>query len=284
MRFSALVLLCLGFHVLLSQKKTDTLRLYYAINEIESSVNNSRMDSALKAQNGTLLDIGIYGYSDFLSSDAYNISLSQKRENAVKQYLAAKASPSQLNFYACEGRGEKFSKDNSSAEGEPKQRRVDVYFEPVTIISISEARLETPKDSVPKTQVKKNLEDLKAGESLAIEGLSFIPGRHMILNSSAPALQKLLQALKNNPKLKVEIQGHVCCTDNGEDGVDLDTREKKLSENRAKAIYDYLVEKGIDSKRLKYKGYARTKPREPVEDTPEKEQANRRVEILVLEK
>lgn len=267
-----------------SQKKADTLRLYFAINETESPANNARIDSAIKALNGQLMDVGIFGYADFLSNDAYNISLSQKRADLVKKRLILKAAPSQLNFYACEGRGEKFSKDNSSPEGEPKQRRVDVYFEPLTIINISEARLETPKDSATKTGPKKNLEDLNAGESLTIAGLSFIPGRHIILTSSAPALQKILQTLKANPKLKVEIQGHVCCTDNGEDGIDLDTREKKLSENRAKAIYDYLVDKGIKASRLTYKGYARTKPKEPVEDTPEKEQANRRVEIMVLEK
>ena len=100
------------------------------------------------------------------------------------------------------------------------------------------------------------------------------------------ALQKLLKTLKDNPKLKVEIQGHVCCTNNGEDGVDADydTREPKLSENRAKAIYEYLIDKGIAKSRLTYKGYGRSKPKEPIEDTPEKEQANRRVEILILEK
>jgi outer membrane protein OmpA-like peptidoglycan-associated protein len=267
-----------------SQKKADTLRLYFAINETSSAINNSRMDSAIKALNGQLTDVGIFGYADFLSNESYNISLSQKRANLVKDYLLSRTASSQLNVYACEGKGEKLSRDNSSPEGEPKQRRVDVYFEPITIINISEARLETPKDSTPETQANKKLEDLKAGESLTIAGLSFVPGRHMILNSSAPALQKLLQTLKANPKMKVEIQGHVCCTDNGEDGIDLDTRQKKLSENRAKAIYDYLVEKGIDPKRLTYKGYARTKPKEPVEDSPKKEQANRRVEIMVVEK
>ncbi len=242
------------------------------------------MDSGIKAINGKLNDVGIFGYAEFLSNDAYNIALSQKRADEVKKYLETKTPPSQMNIYATEGRGEKFSKDNSSPEGEPKQRRVDIYFEPVTVINISEARLETPKDSLPKPEQKKKIEELNAGESLAIEGLSFVPGRHLILQSSVPALQKLLKTLKDNPKLKVEIQGHVCCTNNGEDGVDYDTREPKLSENRAKAIYEYLIDKGIVKSRLSYKGYGRTKPKEPIEDTPEKEQANRRVEILVLEK
>jgi outer membrane protein OmpA-like peptidoglycan-associated protein len=266
-----------------AQKKADTLRLYYAINERESQYNFSRIDSALRALTGALLDVGIYGYADFLSDDVYNVSLSQKRADAVKKYLLSKAAPSQLNVYACEGKGERFSKSNSSKEGEPKQRRVDIYFEPLVIININEARLETPKEE-PPVESKKNLEELNAGESLAIEGLSFVPGRHLILKSSAPILQKLLQTLKDNPTLKIEIQGHVCCTDNGEDGVDLDTREKKLSENRAKAINDYLADKGISKSRLSYAGYGRTKPKVIIEDTPEKEQMNRRVEIKVLEK
>ncbi|HWY10012.1 MAG TPA: OmpA family protein [Bacteroidia bacterium] len=281
---SFLFALCIVSFGCFSQKKADTLRLYYAINETASQHNFSRIDSAIKALNGKLIDVGIFGYADFLSDDKYNIMLSQKRADAVRKYLETKAPPSQMNIYTTEGKGETFSKDNSSPEGEPKQRRVDIYFEPVTVINISEARLETPKDSAPKPESKKKIEELNTGESLAIEGLSFVPGRHLILQSSVPALQKLLKTLKNNPKLKVEIQGHVCCTNNGEDGVDYDTREPKLSENRAKAIYEYLIDKGISKSRLSYKGYGRTKPKEPIEDSPEKEQANRRVEVLVLEK
>jgi hypothetical protein len=142
-----------------SQKKADTLRLYYAINETESLHNFSRIDSVVKVLNGKLVDVGIYGYADFLSNDEYNIALSQKRADAVKKYLETKAPPSQMNIYATEGKGEKFSKANSSREGEPKQRRVDIYFEPVTIINISEARLETPKDSTPKPEPKKTLKN-----------------------------------------------------------------------------------------------------------------------------
>jgi outer membrane protein OmpA-like peptidoglycan-associated protein len=277
------VVLCFLGLSCFSQKKTDTLRLYFAINEIQSSANFSRLDSSIKALGKKNIDIGIFGYADFLSNDDYNKNLSQKRADAIKEHITKKLPSSQINIYACEGKGEKASKDNSSPEGEPKQRRVDIYFEPVVTLNVAESFLETPKDSLPKDTKKKNIEELKAGESIAIEGLSFVPGRHIILQSAAPALQKLLKTMKDNPKLKIEIQGHVCCTA-GDDGVDLDTREPKLSENRAKAIYDYLIEKGINKSRLSYKGFGRSKPKEPIEDTPEKEQANRRVEILVLEK
>ena len=229
------------------------------------------------------MDVGIYGYADFLSSDNYNLLLSQKRADAVKKYLISKAPSSKFNFYACEGKGEALSKDNSSPEGEQKFRRVDVYFEPVVVLNVAEKFLETPKDSAPAPP-KKNIEELNKGESMAVEGLSFVPGRHLILESAVPVLQKLLKTMKDSPKLKIEIQGHVCCTSGPDDGLDYDTRERNLSEARAKAIYEYLVAKGIQEGRLSFKGFGHSKPKELIEDTPAKEQANRRVEILILEK
>lgn len=280
--FIFFILSFLGF----SQKKTDTLRLYYAINEIESAKNNSRIDSAINVTQGKNVDVGIFGFADFLSNDAYNLALSQKRAEAAKTHLLSKGTASLINIYACEGKGEKLSKDNSSKEGEPKQRRVDIYFEPVVVLSVAEKFLEAPKEepkSEPKPTDKKNIEELDKGETMSLEGLSFVPGRHLILESAVPVLQKLLKTLKENPKLKIEIQGHVCCTDDA-DGLDYDTRVRNLSEARAKAIYDYLVAKGISENRLSYKGFGHSKPKEPIEDSPKKEQANRRVEIMVLEK
>ncbi len=277
-----LLAFCFVFSVGFSQKKADTLRLYFGINEAESAQNFLRMDSAVNSLNKNV-DVAIYGFADFLSSAEYNLSLSQKRAEIVKNYILSKKS-SYINIYVCEGKGERFSKVNSSPEGEAKFRRVDVYFEPIVTLKVAESFLETPKDSVPPKEKKKEIEELNSGESIAIEGLSFVPGRHLILESAVPALQKLLKTMKDNPKLKVEIQGHVCCTNGDEDGLDFDTREKNLSEARAKAIYEYLVAKGISEERLSYKGYGHSKPKEPVEDSSAKEQANRRVEILVLEK
>lgn len=270
---------------LLSQKKADTLRLYFNINEVSSPLNYSRLDSAVSSLKGKYADVAIYGYADFLHSNDYNQTLSQQRANDVKKHLLKISSKSQFNIYVCEGKGEALSQENNSSDGEPKQRRVDVYFEPVVTINVADDKLETPKDKLSETkEPAKNLEEMEAGESLSLKGLSFEPGRHFVLKSSEPVLEKLLQTLKKQKSLKIEIQGHVCCTQNGADGMDLDTREMKLSENRAKAIYDYLIKKGISKNRLSYKGYGRTKPKFPLELTPEEEQANRRVEIMIVEK
>lgn len=97
-------------------------------------------------------------------------------------------------------------------------------------------------------------------------------------------LNKLLQFLHLNPKISIEIDGHT------------DSRGSKelnmnLSENRAKAVYDYLITKGIDENRLSYKGFGSTHPIIPDAKIDEmsseaaKEKAyqeNRRVEYKIL--
>jgi len=94
---------------------------------------------------------------------------------------------------------------------------------------------------------------------------------------SKAELQKIITFLKANPTLKVEFGGH---TDNSGDKV----FNKTLSNNRAKAIYDYVIEKGsIPATNLSFKGYGDTKPKAP-NDTPENKAKNRRTELKVLSK
>jgi len=84
-------------------------------------------------------------------------------------------------------------------------------------------------------------------------------------------LDEAVSVLKKNPEIVVEIQGH---TDNIGSGA----YNQKLSENRAKAIVDYLVDHGIASYRLTAKGYGFTQP-VASNDTEEGRAKNRRVEL-----
>jgi len=94
---------------------------------------------------------------------------------------------------------------------------------------------------------------------------------------SKAELQKIITFLKANPTLKVEFSGH---TDNSGDKA----FNKTLSNNRAKAIYDYVIEKGnLPATNLSYKGYGDTKPKAP-NDTPENKAKNRRTELKILSK
>jgi outer membrane protein OmpA-like peptidoglycan-associated protein len=80
--------------------------------------------------------------------------------------------------------------------------------------------------------------------------------------------------LIENPSLKVEISGHT-------DNLGNATENIKLSTNRAKAVVDYLVNKGIAANRLTYKGFGSTKP--IADNGTEKGRAkNRRTEFTVV--
>jgi outer membrane protein OmpA-like peptidoglycan-associated protein len=83
--------------------------------------------------------------------------------------------------------------------------------------------------------------------------------------------------MEENPKLKIEIQGHICCQMNGD--------INNVSTARSRAIYNYLIRSKIDRKRMTFKGYGTSKPIHPIpEKTEQEENENRRVEILIVEK
>jgi outer membrane protein OmpA-like peptidoglycan-associated protein len=77
----------------------------------------------------------------------------------------------------------------------------------------------------------------------------------------------------------------MCCDDALKtDGFDLDTKEFMLSNNRAKAVYDFFVQNGIDAARLTYKGYGTRKRLVNPEKTDTDRDKNRRVEFLIVKK
>ena len=86
-------------------------------------------------------------------------------------------------------------------------------------------------------------------------------------------LDKLVSYLQQNT-IRIEVGGHT-------DNQGSDEYNDRLSENRAKAVYDYLVQKGIPANRLQYKGYGM---RVPVADnaTEEGRSANRRTEFKII--
>lgn len=87
-------------------------------------------------------------------------------------------------------------------------------------------------------------------------------------------LDEVAAWLKQNPELKVEIGGHT--DDRGSDEYN-----QRLSENRAKSVYDYFVQSGVDASRLSYKGYGESRPI-ATNETEEGRQANRRVELQIV--
>ena len=278
LKFSLLFLNLLIVKYFFSQNQNDTLRLYYLINQYKSSAQFYKLDSMLNQLGDKKLLLNINGYADFLSSNSYNKLLSSRRALSVKKYIQSK----KLNITSIEIKalGEVNSKlQTNLIVGQPNQRRVDV----IIVNDIKSNNDQTKKQNNISNKKINSTIILKKGERTTLEGLSFEPGRHYLLPQSRPVLESLLETLLKSEDLKIEIQGHICCKGDSEDGFDLDSNNNKLSENRAKVVYDFLIKNGIEANRLNFVGFGHTQPKVFPELSPDDEQENRRVEIKVLE-
>ena len=108
---------------------------------------------------------------------------------------------------------------------------------------------------------------------VVLRNVFFETGSAALRPESFAELDRLAALLAEMATLKIQINGH---TDNvGDDASNL-----KLSEARAKAVYDYLAGKNIAAERLKYKGYGESQPVES-NDSPEGRSRNRRTEFIL---
>jgi outer membrane protein OmpA-like peptidoglycan-associated protein len=118
------------------------------------------------------------------------------------------------------------------------------------------------------------LQPIKVGETVVLKNIFFDTDKYELKPESDAELEKLITLLKKNPKMKIEINGHT-------DNVGADAYNQVLSENRSKAVYEYLVKLGIAKDRLSYKGYGETKPID-TNDTEAGKANNRRTEFKVV--
>ena len=135
---------------------------------------------------------------------------------------------------------------------------------------------------LPKTseyqEVQKDikLKNIAVGNSIVLKNIFFDFNKATLRKESENEIQQLTKLLMDVPTMKIEISGH---TDNRGS----DEYNKNLSNQRAKAVYDRLIEKGIDASRLTFMGYGEEKPI-ATNDTEEGRQLNRRTEFKVLAK
>ena len=106
-------------------------------------------------------------------------------------------------------------------------------------------------DSVYKKDIA--LQPVALNTVITFQNVLFATGSFVLPNEAPVELDKLMQVLTENPTLKLEISGHTDNIGKAEDNL-------LLSANRAKAIVDYLVTKGISLSRLSYKGYGSAQP------------------------
>ncbi|UUC45261.1 OmpA family protein [Flavobacterium cerinum] len=234
-----------------------------------------RLDDWIK-QNTTSKIVAINGYTDEDGTTKYNDTLAQKRVAFIFTTVKDKVKTRE------DFRTRSFGESHKQSKVKAENRKVTIHYieakdlareneilgiKPVTEIK----RIELPLDASLGLRVQ----HAKVGDKLKLDNVNFYENTFAVLPESRPKMFELLEIMKNNPKLKIQIQGHICCMPN--DRADLSTK-------RAKAIRLFLEANGIDKSRATFKGFGSTQPIYSLPEKNEEERAaNRRVEIEIVE-
>ena len=115
--------------------------------------------------------------------------------------------------------------------------------------------------------------EVKEIPALILENVLFETGSAVLKSSSIAELNILAKLLKDHETVNIQINGHT-------DNIGNPAKNKRLSENRAKSVFEFLVGNEIAAERLSFKGFADTKPIAS-NDTEEGQKRNRRTDITI---
>ena len=187
--------------------------------------------------------IQIYGYCDDRGTDDYNFRLSNNRANTIQNLLVS-AGFNQSKVVILEGKGRVLLKPDTVEnlpETRSKNRRVDLIV--------------VKRNSFGKGVYTSFKDNLKVGDKIYLQNILFDIGSAKLTVTSKKELDKVAETLQNQKNIQFEIRGHVCCTPEiYSDGIDKDTKERRLSWNRAKTVFNYLATKKISKNRMTYLG------------------------------
>ncbi|MCT4579906.1 MAG: OmpA family protein [Flavobacteriales bacterium] len=242
---------------------------------------NKDLQNILKAlQKSPDLKLEIGGHTDRSGNEATNKVLSKNRAKYVYDYLVRKGvSPASLVY---KGYGSaKPAYTNRTKDGRAANRRIEVKVLDKKVESSDKLVDEEPVEKVDpyENKLKTSLKDLfdkKIGESLLLNYVVFEPNMYTINDTNAVQVDSLAEILKYNKTIKIEVTGYT-------DKSGIPEKNITLSINRAKAVYERLVEKGIDPERLFYSGCGDENPVAPNTYRWGRD-LNRRIEIVLLEK
>ncbi|MFZ4670672.1 MAG: OmpA family protein [Flavobacterium sp.] len=196
--------------------------------------------------------IEIFGYTDDVGKDDYNFKLSTDRATTIQSKLIENGITSKI-IVTIEGKGRILIDDDiveDLPEKRSKNRRVDVVLNLKPL----------PKIIIPGfyNTIQKNH---VVGDHIYLDNVLFERGSSKLNFKTKTALDRIAKLLIKYKNLQFEIQGHVCCTPPYQkEAIDLDTKKRQLSTNRAQSVYKYLIFKKISKDRMTFKGYGNTVP------------------------
>ncbi|HEX4375479.1 MAG TPA: OmpA family protein [Puia sp.] len=253
-------LISIGFSY--SQQITDTTLIVYFDNNKYSLSENEiiKLDSFFLNHQLTAIK-NISGYTDSVGSSASNFILAEKRNRTVidllKKYLSLNKNYSLNNF------GETHP---ASQTDNALNRRVEIT-------------IQFKKDIVDTTVVKKESAVIK---KIVLDKLYFKPDLPVLESFSLDYLKRTAAILKSYPDAKFEIRGHVNCPLSVPANSDYMKSMNKLSEDRAKTVFEILKDNGISAEKMTYKGMGNTEMINPYAVTNDEKRQNMRVEIFIL--
>jgi len=240
--------------------------------------------------------VAINGFTDKDGSSELNDSLAQKRVDVIFSLIEKKLA------IRSDFKSRSFGENHLQKQDKSKNRRVDIFYilqkdlarenEILGIkdeITVEPAKpeikypdsfqVQNPNGTISEftldNDFMQKMTKAKSGEKLQLENLNFQFNTFAITNESRGKLYELLLVMMQKPKLKIQVQGHICCNASG---------KETLSKQRAKAIKGFLLSQGIDNSRVTFVGFGSTQPIYPLPEKNEKERAaNRRVEILIVD-
>jgi len=253
------------FFYTLSLSAQESLEVFFDFNKSEINLVAKQKLEDWIANEKEIEVTKIYGYCDWKGTNHYNDTLSLKRVKEVYNFLI-KNDIKVLENYEVRGFGEDFKQSKVQSEN----RKVTIFFQKQTKTIPIEGQL---KEDVT---LQEKIKNAKVGEVIQLKNIYFKNRSPIIVSTSKPTLYELLCILEDNPNLKIQIQGHICCQPIAD--------FEDISTLRARAVYVFLIQNKINRKRLSYKGFGISKPIHPIpEKTEEEANENRRVEIMIVE-
>lgn len=282
-----------SFQIILAQEQ---VLFYFDTNKHELKKSEIQKLNDWISTNKDIKIVAINGFTDEDGTIGFNDTLAQKRVDFIYKSIKDKVKIRE------DFKTRSFGELHSQSEKKAENRKVTIYYieakdlaredEILGIKKEETVMLPKQKKQFPQTILIQNpngtesefslnvefmqkIDEAQPGEKLKIDNLNFQINTFIIVNESRGKLYELLIVMQQNPELKIDIQGHLCC---------MPTDRTNLSTQRAKAVSQFLRMNGIENSRVTYQGFGSSNPIYPLPEKNEEERAaNRRVEILIIQ-
>ncbi len=252
-----------GFQIVLYNVKFGSGKTSFS--NISTNPDIVYLKTALDSDPNLTVEIG--GYTDNSGSYAKNVTISKQRAEFVYRHLMESGySPERITF---KGYGpEKPIYSNRYKSTREGNRRIEIKIIQKTTHSSDKLVDEKGYDSDVKSEAEilksylsyffKHQDEEGQGAVFIIDSLAFASSSFELPTEGAGAknLSQLVLFLKKKKGLKVNINGYT-------DASGIEENNQRLSENRAKAVYDYLISNGINESQVHYNGFGSAKPIAP---------------------